>query len=61
MTAQSQTRLMRLGSAKALTRGGPDPGIEFNLHAGLNSNLLAMRVASVPQPPDRSGRLRITP
>jgi len=57
MTLERQNRITRLGSAKALTRGGADPGLEFNLRP-LSPETLTIRVASSPLSPERSGGLR---
>ncbi len=56
MTAERQTRFICLGSARAVTRGGPDGGLEFNLTPGWVGTPLAIRVASSRPAPARSGK-----
>jgi hypothetical protein len=60
MTTERQTRMIRLGNAVALTRGGPDGGLEFNLTPGWVGTPLAIRVASSRPSPAYSGKTRRT-
>lgn len=59
MTVERHKRFIRLGAAKAVTRGGLDPSVEFNLRP-LTAEIRAMRVTSSPSTPDDPGKPRST-